>query len=134
MADSKKTTVEILCDFGGWWRYNVMMTCGCFDAAGAGTAFRSCDDGVAPVGSNLASMPDGIDPQRRVVMELPECSRIRLFTYIIPHTLPDVRFIEEAPSFKLTLRILCGRKVLQSTDHRINQWSGASIEVDCQIV
>ena len=52
-----------------------------------------------------------------------------LYVYIIPHTLPADNDIDATRPFDIELRISCNGRRIRSEKRRINQWSGASIEL-----
>ena len=61
-TDMKKDegfSVEVESRYEGWWRYNVTILCGCFDADGDRIGFASAESVVAPVGSDLSAPPEG---------------------------------------------------------------------------
>ncbi len=83
-------TIEVQSLYEGFWRYNVALTCGCFDAEGRRTGFASASSQLAAVGSNLASPPAGA-AERRIELRTEPCARFVCFLYVIPHTLPALR-------------------------------------------
>ena len=124
-------TIEITSRHKIWWRYNVACTIGCFDAAGKRTGFASAASQIAEVGAQLRECPQGIDPQRKVWVTTADCESILGYIYIIPHTLPESRVIEESKPFEVEIRIAYNGKKLRSEKHKINQWGGASLEIRC---
>ena len=129
MAEEKGFTVEITSRYEGWWRYNAVLMCGCFDAEGRRTGFASATSEVAGVGSNLREKPADTDPDRTVRLETPPCDHIVLYLYLIPHTLPADNRIDETHPFEIMLRIACGGRKLRTEKRLVNQWSGASVEM-----
>ena len=122
-------TIEIASRFEGWWRYNAVLMCGCFDAADARTGFVSAESHVADVGSGPAERPEGVAPDRRLTLETPPCDHSVLYLYVIPHTLPRTNDIEATKPFLLELQITYGGKPVCSEQLSINQWSGTSLEL-----
>lgn len=129
MATKEGFTIEISSRYDGWWRYNVALMCGCFDAADNRTGFASAESHVADVGANLKEKPAGAGDDRSVGLTTPPCDHPLLYIYIIPHTLPAGNDIASTKPFEITLRIACGGKTLRTEKRLINQWSGASIEM-----
>ena len=81
------------------------------------------------VGANLPDRPADTDSGRTVVLETEPCDHLLLYIYVVPHTLPAGNDIDETEPFEIDVTIAyAGRKVTKSR-HRINQWSGASIEL-----
>ena len=84
MAAHKGFTIEVTSRYEEWWRYNVALMCGCFDAANQRIGFASAASDVADVGSNLTERPDGIAADRSAVLETMPCDHLVLYLYIIP--------------------------------------------------
>ena len=126
---NKGFTVEVSSRYEGWWRYNVALMCGCFDAEERRTGFESVASHIADVGANLPDRPADTDSGRTVVLETEPCDHLLLYIYVVPHTLPAGNDIDETEPFEIDVTIAyAGRKVTKSR-HRINQWSGASFEL-----
>ena len=119
MAANEGFTIEISSRYDGWWRYNVALMCGCFDAAGNRTGFVSAESHVADVGANLKKKP----------LATEACDHLLLYIYIVPHTLPAGNDIGDTQPFEVDFRITCGGKLLRTEKRLINQWSGASVEM-----
>ncbi|HJC26612.1 hypothetical protein [uncultured Alistipes sp.] len=129
MTANKGYTIEVSSRYGEWWRYNVELMCGCFDAAEQRTGFASAASEVADVGANLTERPADISPARTVKLTTEPCDHLVLYIYVIPHTLPRGNDIDATAPFEIEIRIACdGRRIL-TEKRRINQWSGASIEM-----
>lgn len=129
MAEEKEFTIEVSSSYKEFWRYNVALMCGCFDAADVRTNFASTEDTVADVGANLSAPPKGGALRRIVTLRTPPADHLLLYIYIIPHTLPTGRDVVYSKPFPLHLSILHGDRKIRSIDYDINQWSGASIEL-----
>lgn len=121
--------IELRCRYDAWWRYNAAMMCGCFDADDQRTDFVSTASDVADVGANLPGKPSGLPERSSIVLETPPCDHILLYVYIIPHTLPTDNDIDATRPFDIEIRISRGGHTLVSEKRKINQWSGASIEL-----
>ncbi|WP_417012951.1 hypothetical protein [Alistipes sp.] len=128
MKNEEGFSVEVESRFDGWWRYNVTILCGCFDAQGNRVGFASAERIVAPVGGDL---PEDIaaKAQRRIGIRSVACDRIVMYVYIVPHTLPETREIGDVSPFDVRVRIGYGGAPLSDTQYRINPWSGASLEI-----
>ena len=130
MKNDEGFSVEVESRFDGWWRYNVTILCGCFDADGKRVGFASAERIVAPVGSDPAALPvEAASAQRRVALRSVACDHIVMYVYIVPHTLPETREIGDVSPFDVRLRIGYGGAELSDTRYRINPWSGASLEI-----
>ncbi len=52
-----------------------------------------------------------------------------MYVYIVPHTLPETRDIGDVAPFDVRLRIGYASVSVGDMRYRINQWSGASLEI-----
>ncbi len=129
MADSTGFTIEITSPFDGFWRYNVALMCGMFDAEENRTGFASAEDTVAEAGANLTEKPADYPHDRNVCLTTGPCDHLRLFVYLIPHTLPADNTVGESKPFPLEMRIAYDGKKLRTERFEINQWAGASLEL-----
>ena len=124
--------IEIESTFAGFWRYNIAVTCGLFGDDGERCGFVSAENSVAPVGSNLDSAPAGTPSHRRLTFTADDCARLRMYIYLIPHSLPQTEKIGECKPFALTIKAEYDGEVVLRDRRSINQWSGASIELDVE--
>lgn len=129
MSQKRGFRIEVTSRYAQWWRYNVALMCGCFDAANERTGFASASSEVAAVGANLPERPAGVEAQRRVVLETPPCDHLILYVYIIPHTLPADNGIDASRPFEIEIASFRDGERLPTLKRTINQWSGASIEL-----
>ena len=95
----KGFTIEVSSRYEGWWRYNVALMCGCFDAADNRTGFASTCSEIAPVGANLKEPPATQAGRRHIALTTDPCDHLMLYVYIIPHTLPADNDIEATRPF-----------------------------------
>lgn len=119
--------ISVCSQFDGWWRYNVILMCGCLDNEGERLDFVSTESHIANVGANLERKPDDVDLLRNIELSTVACHSATLYIYIIPHTLPMQRSVSESTPFEVDIKITCGDKSILSEKRAINQWSGASI-------
>ena len=125
----KKFTISLQSRYAELWRYNIVVMCGCFDKVGERTDFLSKENFVAAVGSNLTAALAGIESHNRLTLTTSPCDSIVAYIYLIPHSLPPTRDVEEYAPFDLRIKVSAGDSVIYDTDHKINQWSGCSIEL-----
>ena len=125
----KKFTISLQCRDAELWRYNIVVTCGCVDEVGERNNFVSKENFVAAVGSNLTAAPNGIESHNRLTLTTSPCDSIVAYIYLIPHSLPPTRDVEEYAPFDLRIKVSADDSVIYDTDHKINQWSGCSIEL-----
>ena len=123
MTDQKGFRIEVSSRFEEFWRYNVAMTGGLFDARGERIGFASTEDTVAETGANLRRKPEDYPRDRTIVLETAPCQRLRLFVYLIPHTLPAGNTVAASR---------CGGRPLRTERFAVNQWSGASLELQLE--
>ncbi|MDE5708480.1 MAG: hypothetical protein K2I32_03380 [Alistipes sp.] len=126
---NKGFTIEVTSRHDGWWRYNVALMAGCFDAEDRRTGFATASSHVADTGAELRKAPAGIAPDRKAVLETEPCDHLLLYVYVIPHTLPRTNEIDETQPFEIEITIHYDGRKLQKIRRAINQWSGASIEM-----
>jgi hypothetical protein len=126
---AKKFNIQIRSTYAEIWRYNIAISCGCTDSAGNVVEVVGEQDNVAPVGSNLKVAPDGFTLPREVRLSTPETEGIVAYIYLVPHTLPAQRDIAESEPFKLSVKVSAGRDTIYNVVHKVNQWSGATIEL-----
>lgn len=129
MEEKKEFTIKVSSSYKEFWRYNVALMCGCFNALDVRTNFASTEDTVADVGANLSAPPKDCAAHRIVTLSTPPADHLVLYIYIIPHTLPTGRDVAHNKPFPLHLHILHGDRKIRSINYDINQWSGASIEL-----
>ena len=126
----KKFTISLQSRYAELWRYNIVVTCGCFDEAGERTDFLSKESFIAAVGSNLDCAPASLESHSAMKLTTTPCARIVAYIYLIPHTLPPTRAtVEEYSPFDLKIRITADKDEIYAKTHKINQFSGASIEL-----
>lgn len=129
MTQQKGFNIEVSSHYEGWWRYNVALMCGCFDAADQRIGFASTESHIADVGANLKARPKEVDNARCVVIETMPCDHLILYLYIVPHTLPADKQIDSTRPFEVELRISYDAHQLRTKKLTINQWSGTSTEM-----
>ena len=128
MAD-KGFKVEVTSRYEGWWRYNVAMMAGCFDASEQRVGFATASSHVADPGADLREAPPGIEPGRKAVLTSGPCDHLLLYLYLVPHTLPRTDGIDETQPFEIEITVCCDGRRIEKLRRTINQWSGASIEL-----
>ena len=129
MGKNEGFKVEITSDFADFLRYNVAVTCGCFDENDERISFVSAEDTIAPVGSALVAAPKGRNAKRVISFATDECHHLLMYIYLIPYTLPAGRDISDYKPFALNVRVMRGQRVVLKEQYSVNQWSGASIEL-----
>ncbi|MBO5216676.1 MAG: hypothetical protein Q4F45_08520 [Alistipes sp.] len=122
--------VEISSKFEELWRYNIVLMGGGFNAKGEQVDFASSTAQIAKVGTNFTEKPAQLeDMPREYKITLSNCDNIATYIYLVPHTLPFSNEIGTAEPFDLKVEVWCDDEKIYSQRHKINQWSGASIEL-----
>ena len=129
MAAHKGFTIEVTSRYEEWWRYNVALMCGCFDAEERRTGFASAASVVAGVGSNLPERPAEIPAFRTARLTTGPCDHLVLYIYIVPHTLPAGNAFDATRPIKNDLKNACDGRLFRSEIRLIFLWSGSSIEL-----
>ncbi len=127
--ENKGFKIEVSSRYDGFWRYNMALTCGCFDAEENRTGFVSAASHVADVGSGLTQPPADLPAPRKLTLVTEPCDHLSGYLYVIPHTLPVDNDIDATRPFDIELRISYAGQRLRTEKRRINQWSGASVEL-----
>lgn len=128
MGKKEGFRVEMSSKFEEFWRYNLLVTCGCFDENDNRVGFASADDEVAPVGSNLEQCPEGYPAGRVVGFDADACHHLVMFIYVIPNSI-RLGAIGDEQAFNLDLRVLCGEQVVAYRKLEVNRWAGATFEL-----
>lgn len=121
--------ISVSSDFRDLWRYNIAVVCQCLDAEGEQIEVCSKSSYIAEVGANLTESPAGLKSHGRVVLSTPPCDKIEALCYLIPHSLPTNKIVEESMPFDLRITIEKEGQMLYDTTHKVNQWAGASISL-----
>lgn len=124
-----KFTIQIKSSYGELWRYNLSAMCAAFDSEGERIDFVKAESFVAEVGANFASQPDDLPAKRDLKLTTVSASSIVAYVYVIPHTLPRDRDVADCKSFDMSVKVQMGAETIYNVKHKINQWSGASIEL-----
>lgn len=126
---NKGFAIEVTSRYEGWWRYNVALMCGCFDAADKRTGFAAASSHVADTGADLGEPPAGLDPRRTARLETEPCDHLLLYLYIVPHTLPRSNDIDDTQPFDIDIAVSFGGRKIGKYRRSVNQWSGTSLEM-----
>lgn len=122
-------SIEISSDYEELWRYNIALTGEVTDSDGRRTDYVKHASEVAPVGSSLKAAPEGYVEDRNISISTAAGTALTLYIYVIPHTLPRQRVVDEARPFTLHVSIERAGERLYDRRLSINQWSGDNIEI-----
>ncbi len=122
-------TIRLRSSYGELWRYNIVVECGGFDAAGERSCFASAQSVIAPVGSALTQAPATPTHPRELSVTTEACESIAAYIYVIPNTLPLSRDVQDCRAFDLKVKVAADGQTIYDAAHKVNQWGGASIEL-----
>ena len=121
--------ITVSSNYAELWRYNIAVVAACFDKDHNQMEVVAERSHLADVGANLRMAESGWMERHKLLLKTPACESIECLVYLIPHTLPAVREIEDASPFQIKIVVKRGTKILHEELHQVNQWSGASIEL-----
>ncbi|MFI3319973.1 MAG: hypothetical protein SNH01_04195 [Rikenellaceae bacterium] len=121
--------IEVETQFEESWRYNLVVMCGGYTASAKQLYVVSTEDTIAEIEDFQTTKPDGYTLPRQLSLKAKRADNIRALVYVIPHTPPANRDIEEFAPFEMSIKIARDGKEIYSQIHDINQWSGSSIEI-----
>ncbi len=121
--------IEVECSYEQLWRYNTIIMCGGFSGSEESLYVVSKEDIISDTEHPIESEPSDFVLPRRVELTAESADHIRAIIYVVPHTLPLSRDVDECPPFDVEVTITNGVKKIYSSTHPVNQWGGASIEI-----
>ena len=121
--------ITVNSNFAELWRYNIAVVAACFDAEHNQLEVVAERSHLADVGANVAVAEKAWMSRHKMALKTPACESIESIIYLIPHTLPTVRLIEDTEPFEIRIVVKRGSTTLHDALHKVNQWSGASIEL-----
>lgn len=121
-------TIVINSDFEELWRYNITVMASVRSGEEEVDFVKQISD-VAPVGAELAELPKGYNPNRRMELQTKAGTALTLYIYVIPHTLPRTTDVADAKPFELEVEVKHGAERLFHRHAEVNQWSGENIEI-----
>ena len=125
---SRRFQISVRSNFAELWRYNIVVTCGTFDAAGEQIEVTTKESSVASIvdGGGVA---DVADVSRDVKLTTGPCESIKAYVYLMPHKLPSAKSPEDTPAFGVRVKVKADDEQIYNVVHSVNQWSGATIEL-----
>ena len=125
----RKFQISVRSNFAELWRYNIVVMCGAYNAAGEQLAVTTSESTVATVGEELtaATIPDAA--ARVVKLQPAPCDNIKTYIYLMPHKLPTAGSPDDTPTFGIRVKVKADGEELYNVIHQVNQWSGATIEL-----
>ncbi len=122
-------TIEVESSYEQLWRYNMIVMCGGFSATSESLYVVSQRDIISDIENPIECEPDGYTLPRRVSLRAAKADNIRAIVYVVPHTLPIGRDVDQNPAFDALVTITKSGKEIYRNIHKVNQWGGASIEI-----
>jgi len=132
-------TVEIVCGYAEWWRYNIYLSVAEFDEEDRLADYRNVVDRIYDIedgrGSEVRQAPAGINAaQRMISVETGACDHIAIYLYVIANTFPYSVRISDSPPFPMDFVVRRtsdnssdgAEEILRHTCE-VNQWGGATI-------
>ena len=126
---SRRFKISVRSNFAELWRYNIVVTCGAFDAAGEQIEVTTSESSVASIEDAAGGAADVADVSRDVKLTTVPCESIKAYVYLMPHKLPSAKSPDDTPSFGVRVKVKADDEQIYNVVHSVNQWSGATIEL-----
>ena len=126
---SRRFKISVRSNFAELWRYNIVVTCGAFDAAGEQIEVTTSESSVASIADGAGSAADVADVSRDVKLTTAPCESIKAYVYLMPHKLPSAKSPDDTPTFGVRVKVKADDEQIYNVVHSVNQWSGATIEL-----
>ena len=95
--------ITVSSNYAELWRYNIAVVAACFDKDHNQIEVVAERSHLADVGANLRMAESGWMERHKLLLKTPACESIESLVYLIPHTLPAVREIEDASPFQIKI-------------------------------
>ncbi|MBQ2395309.1 MAG: hypothetical protein II307_06065 [Alistipes sp.] len=129
MGKNSGFSFEISSKYVEFWRYNILITCECFDAEGKREEFVSVDDEIAPVGTNCDCCPKDYPSNRVVKFDTTPCHHLQVYIYVMPHSIPSGCNIEDKAPFDMDISVRHKDSFTEVLRLEVNSWSGGAFEL-----
>ena len=126
---SRRFKISVRSNFAELWRYNIVVTCGVFDAAGEQIEVTTSESSVASIVDGAGVAADVADVSRDVKLTTSPCESIKAYVYLMPHKLPSAKSPDDTPTFGVRVKVKADDEQIYNVVHSVNQWSGATIEL-----
>ena len=123
---SRRFKISVRSNFAELWRYNIVVTCGAFDAAGEQIEVTTSESSIASIIDGTGS---AADVSRDVKLTTVPCESIKAYVYLMPHKLPSAKSPDDTPAFGVRVKVKADDEQIYNVVHSVNQWSGATIEL-----
>lgn len=122
-------SIIVSSNYAELWRYNIAIVAACLDENHNQLEVVAERSHLADVGANVSVAEQGWMARHKLSLTTPKCDAIETLIYLIPHSLPNVREIDEQPPFDVRIAVERAGEMLHDQVHKVNQWSGASVEL-----
>ena len=126
---SRRFKISVRSNFAELWRYNIVVTCGAFDAAGEQIEVTTSESSVASIVDGAGGAADVADVSREVKLTTLPCESIKAYVYLMPHKLPSAKSPDDTPACGVRVKVKADDEQIYNVVHSVNQWSGATIEL-----
>ena len=126
---SRRFKISVRSNFAELWRYNIVVTCGAFDAAGEQIEVTTSESSVASIEDAAGGAADVAEVSRDVKLTTSPCESIKAYVYLMPHKLPSAKSPDDTPTFGVRVKVKADDEQIYNVVHSVNQWSGATIEL-----
>ena len=126
---SQRFKISVRSNFAELWRYNIVVTCGAFDAAGEQIEVTTSESSVASIIDGAGGAADVAEVSRDVKLTTSPCESIKAYVYLMPHKLPSAKSPDDTPTFGVRVKVKADDEQIYNVVHSVNQWSGATIEL-----
>lgn len=121
--------IAVSSNFSELWRYNIVVMCGTYDAQGEQLSVITEESGVATVDEDVERDSIPVAADREVILTTVPCDNIKAYVYFMPHKLPSATTPDDTPDFPIRIKVNEGSGQIYNKEHKVNQWSGATIEL-----
>ena len=123
---SRRFKISVRSNFAELWRYNIVVTCGAFDATGEQIEVTTSESSVTSIEDAAGG---AADVSRDVKLTTSPCESIKAYVYLMPHKLPSAKSPDDTPAFGVRVKVKADDEQIYNVVHSVNQWSGATIEL-----
>ncbi len=127
--------IEVTCHYEELWRYNMVVTCGGYDTSAEQLYVVGCEritneEFLFDPKAKEPTPPPNYNPSEPLILECNEADSIHAIIYVIAHTLPHDRYVENSPPFAIEVKIYRNDERIYIEQHLVNQWGGATVNIN----
>ncbi|MFI3248550.1 MAG: hypothetical protein R3Y39_05410 [Rikenellaceae bacterium] len=125
--------IQVTTHYEQIWRYNTVISCGGYNTLQEPLYVAGCEritsEELQSGPTYELTPPPNFDPSLPLILECDSADNIHAIIYVIAHTLPLDRSIEESPPFPIMIQIFRDDKEVYAQQHEVNQWGGATVNI-----